>query len=167
MSYEHKFPLFCVYKIHDVNKNGCYIGVTSVELNKRFKQHLYKLKNSKHTCHDLQTFYNNENPDLIIEILHSGLRNYIARDLELKLIYSLPNCFNLKKLGVRKSDTMPYRVHLKDDEYSHLITNYTDLSAAIRLLTKGGKYEEQQRIIEALEKTLSTYRNAENEASNY
>lgn len=43
---------------------------------------------------------------------------------------------------------------LSDTEYDYLASRHNGLSAAIRLLTKGGKYEQQLQEIELLTKQL-------------
>jgi len=48
----------------------------------------------------------------------------------------------------------PAPIRLYPSEREYIEAKYSNLSEAIRLLTKGGKYEEQQRQIELLTKQI-------------
>lgn len=56
---------------------------------------------------------------------------------------------------------------LSDEEYNYLETRHNGLSAAIRLLTKGGKYEQQAERLAEIEQRLADITNLVRESSDH
>lgn len=126
-----------VYRLRLSTTNKIYIGSTN-DLYKRYKQHLYCLKNHKHSSKSLQNDYDKYGGEILLDVLEVA-RNYRECEFywQIKLKSYVPESgYNLTDLGIM--------CHVKKEPTTKLKSLIGNEGQLPELL---GLKEEEERIL--------------------